>query len=253
MYLAPSSRDVFFWWFESQPLGFRRGDITSLAVFGVTVFVYLCRPFIFVFFQGPEPTNRSAQRRAARVLPDTHEQHAGSRVAPRAGNTAAFLVRHPLLHSRVSTLFCCRESLVVVAVAVVSRVPVVVSVASFVDAKVSFPALRTRIYVLPSARSYITSVCLSPLLPLFLSRSLLRPPFCTHTPPLPPLPLFCSALLSFRYALFFLVRSAPEEMLCLQNGRFDDPDRSFTSVKGAWESVLQNHADLKVIGCDSKQ
>lgn len=49
-----------------------------------------------------------------------------------------------------------------------------------------------------------------------------------------------------RYALFFLVRSAPEEMLCLQNGRFDDPDRSFTSIKSAWDSVLRNHADLKV-------
>ncbi|CAM9674725.1 unnamed protein product [Ectocarpus sp. 12 AP-2014] len=47
------------------------------------------------------------------------------------------------------------------------------------------------------------------------------------------------------YALFFLVRSAPEEMLCLQNGRFDDPDRSFISVKSAWDSVLNNHADLK--------
>lgn len=35
-------------------------------------------------------------------------------------------------------------------------------------------------------------------------------------------------------------------MLCLQNGRFDDPDRSFISVKGAWDSVLNNHADLKV-------
>ena len=35
-------------------------------------------------------------------------------------------------------------------------------------------------------------------------------------------------------------------MLCLQNGRFDDPDRSFTSIKAAWESVLRNHADLKV-------
>ncbi|CAN0459723.1 unnamed protein product, partial [Laminaria digitata] len=48
------------------------------------------------------------------------------------------------------------------------------------------------------------------------------------------------------YVLFFLVRSAPEEMLCLQNGRFDDPDRSFISVRGAWDSVLKNHADLKV-------
>ncbi|CAN0369325.1 unnamed protein product, partial [Discosporangium mesarthrocarpum] len=47
------------------------------------------------------------------------------------------------------------------------------------------------------------------------------------------------------YALFFLVRSAPEHMLCLQNGRFDDADRSFTHVATAWDSVLHNHADLK--------
>lgn len=60
-------------------------------------------------------------------------------------------------------------------------------------------------------------------------------------------PLSCRPLGDLaRYALFFLVRAAPEEMLCLQNGRFDDPDRSFTSIKGAWESVLRNHADLKV-------
>jgi factor associated with neutral sphingomyelinase activation len=47
------------------------------------------------------------------------------------------------------------------------------------------------------------------------------------------------------YVLFFLVRSAPEHMLCLQNGRFDSPDRMFVDVGSAWDSVLRNHADLK--------
>ena len=33
-----------------------------------------------------------------------------------------------------------------------------------------------------------------------------------------------------KQVLFYLVRAAPEYMLCLQNGKFDAPDRMFTSV-----------------------
>jgi len=47
------------------------------------------------------------------------------------------------------------------------------------------------------------------------------------------------------YVLFWLVRSAPAHMLRLQNGRFDAPDRLFCSVREAWESVLNNHTDVK--------
>jgi hypothetical protein len=47
------------------------------------------------------------------------------------------------------------------------------------------------------------------------------------------------------YVLHFLVRSAPEYMLCLQNGKFDAPDRSFLSIAESWESCLNNPADLK--------
>eukprot|EP00981_Chlorochromonas_danica_P013349 scaffold6207_cov189-Ochromonas_danica.AAC.5 len=47
------------------------------------------------------------------------------------------------------------------------------------------------------------------------------------------------------YVLFYLVRVAPEYMLCLQNGRFDAPDRMFHSVGDMWESVVTNPADLK--------
>jgi hypothetical protein len=47
------------------------------------------------------------------------------------------------------------------------------------------------------------------------------------------------------YVLHYLVRVAPEFMLCLQNGKFDAPDRMFYSMKDTWESCLQNPTDLK--------
>ena len=47
------------------------------------------------------------------------------------------------------------------------------------------------------------------------------------------------------YVLYFLVRSMPEHMLCLQNGKFDTPDRLFHSVQQTYRCVLQNHADVK--------
>lgn len=47
------------------------------------------------------------------------------------------------------------------------------------------------------------------------------------------------------YVLYYLVRVAPEYMLCLQNGRFDAPDRMFHSIADTWESCLTNPTDLK--------
>jgi hypothetical protein len=47
------------------------------------------------------------------------------------------------------------------------------------------------------------------------------------------------------YVLFYLVRVAPEYMLCLQNGKFDAADRMFHSVADMWGSCLNNPADLK--------
>ncbi|EDV29760.1 uncharacterized protein TRIADDRAFT_52484 [Trichoplax adhaerens] len=47
------------------------------------------------------------------------------------------------------------------------------------------------------------------------------------------------------YILFYLVRVAPEYMLCLQNGRFDAPDRSFHSIAGVWQNVLSGFSDFK--------
>jgi hypothetical protein len=42
------------------------------------------------------------------------------------------------------------------------------------------------------------------------------------------------------YVLHYLVRVAPEYMLCLQNGKFDAPDRMFHNLEGTWQSCLSN-------------
>lgn len=58
------------------------------------------------------------------------------------------------------------------------------------------------------------------------------------------------------YVLYYLVRVAPKYMLRLQvfvtpivshlqNGRFDDANRLFCSIKGSWQSVVSNTGDLK--------
>lgn len=47
------------------------------------------------------------------------------------------------------------------------------------------------------------------------------------------------------YVLYFLVRSMPEHMLCLQNGKFDAPDRMFHSIEQCYRCALTNHADVK--------
>jgi len=47
------------------------------------------------------------------------------------------------------------------------------------------------------------------------------------------------------FVLYFLVRRIPECMLCLQNGRFDHPDRMFNSLPQTWINVNQHHSDFK--------
>ena len=47
------------------------------------------------------------------------------------------------------------------------------------------------------------------------------------------------------YVLYYLVRSMPEHMLCLQNGKFDAADRMFYSVSHCFSCALTNHADVK--------
>ncbi|XP_072936981.1 protein FAN-like [Epargyreus clarus] len=45
--------------------------------------------------------------------------------------------------------------------------------------------------------------------------------------------------------LFYLVRKYPQYMLCLQNGRFDHPDRMFNSVRDVYNNCLNNMSDFK--------
>ncbi|XP_069554039.1 protein FAN [Brachyistius frenatus] len=47
------------------------------------------------------------------------------------------------------------------------------------------------------------------------------------------------------YVLFYLVRVAPEHMLCLQNGRYDHADRMFNSVGDTWKNCLEGATDFK--------
>lgn len=47
------------------------------------------------------------------------------------------------------------------------------------------------------------------------------------------------------YVLFYLVRQAPEYLLCLQGGKFDHPNRLFHGVARTWKNVLTDHVDLK--------
>ncbi|XP_055844973.1 protein FAN-like isoform X2 [Episyrphus balteatus] len=47
------------------------------------------------------------------------------------------------------------------------------------------------------------------------------------------------------FILFYLVRKYPHLMLCLQNGRFDHPDRMFNSVQDSFNNCITNMADFK--------
>ncbi|XP_077982163.1 protein FAN-like isoform X3 [Glandiceps talaboti] len=47
------------------------------------------------------------------------------------------------------------------------------------------------------------------------------------------------------FVLFYLVRVAPEYMLCLQSGKFDQPDRMFHNLQETWQNVLTGATDFK--------
>lgn len=47
------------------------------------------------------------------------------------------------------------------------------------------------------------------------------------------------------YVLYYLVRMWPQYMLCLQNGKFDKPDRLFHSIAETWQSVITSPTDVK--------
>ncbi|XP_071448307.1 protein FAN-like [Hetaerina americana] len=61
----------------------------------------------------------------------------------------------------------------------------------------------------------------------------------------PPKFLYGSHYSAPGFVLFYLVRKYPHYMLCLQNGRFDHPDRMFNSVRDVWKNVQSNMADFK--------
>eukprot|EP00850_Spirogloea_muscicola_P000597 SM000002S05677 [mRNA] locus=s2:1500317:1510139:+ [translate_table: standard] len=62
----------------------------------------------------------------------------------------------------------------------------------------------------------------------------------------PPLPFLYGCHYSTPgYAVYYTVRSDPQLMLRLQNGRFDMPDRILGSVQETWRSVYTNATDLK--------
>lgn len=47
------------------------------------------------------------------------------------------------------------------------------------------------------------------------------------------------------FVLFYLVRQRPEWQLCLQNGRFDHPNRLFHSIEDTWRNCLTIDSDVK--------
>lgn len=47
------------------------------------------------------------------------------------------------------------------------------------------------------------------------------------------------------YVLYYLIRTMPEHMLCLQNGKFDAADRMFHSISHCYQCCMTNHADVK--------
>ncbi|XP_055383066.1 protein FAN-like isoform X2 [Condylostylus longicornis] len=47
------------------------------------------------------------------------------------------------------------------------------------------------------------------------------------------------------FVLFYLVRKVPHLMLCLQNGKFDCPNRMFNKVSDSFNNCLNNMADFK--------
>nr|CAD7423482.1 unnamed protein product [Timema monikensis] len=66
---------------------------------------------------------------------------------------------------------------------------------------------------------------------------------CEEMPP--PKFLYGSHYSAPGFVLFYLVRKFPHYMLCLQNGRFDHPDRMFNSVPDVWKNVMNNMSDFK--------
>lgn len=78
----------------------------------------------------------------------------------------------------------------------------------------------------------------------FKERFWAMPP-ADETMGIPPPFLYGSHYSTPGFVLYYLVRAAPQHMLCLQSGRFDAADRMFHSVAESWASVLTNPSDVK--------
>jgi len=78
----------------------------------------------------------------------------------------------------------------------------------------------------------------------FLERFEMMPPEDPSTGMPPPF-LYGSHYSTPGFVLFYLVRAAPQHMLSLQSGKFDAPDRMFSSVQETFASATQNPSDVK--------
>lgn len=70
-------------------------------------------------------------------------------------------------------------------------------------------------------------------------------PECDESMGIPPPFMYGTHYSTPGYVLYYLVRVAPEHMLCLQAGKFDSADRMFSSIADSWDSCYVNPADLK--------
>eukprot|EP00271_Cylindrocystis_brebissonii_P020385 TRINITY_DN6725_c0_g2_i1.p1 TRINITY_DN6725_c0_g2~~TRINITY_DN6725_c0_g2_i1.p1 ORF type:complete len:926 (+),score=154.21 TRINITY_DN6725_c0_g2_i1:58-2835(+) len=76
--------------------------------------------------------------------------------------------------------------------------------------------------------------------------SLAPDPPPAHVPGLPSPPYLYGCHFSTPgYVAFYRVRDQPQLMLRLQNGKYDMPDRLFSSIPELWESVSSQSSDLK--------
>lgn len=66
-----------------------------------------------------------------------------------------------------------------------------------------------------------------------------------HEEMAPPKFMYGSHYSTPAFVLFYLVRLYPHYVLCLQNGRFDHPDRMFNSCADVYKNCLNNMSDFK--------
>lgn len=58
--------------------------------------------------------------------------------------------------------------------------------------------------------------------------------------------VYINELRIFDSNIYYFSRKHPKLMLCLQNGRFDHPDRMFNKMSDVYSNCLNNMSDFKV-------